>query len=50
MDEVKELQERIRKLQRQRSDDLESLRRMTSCPRRKNSLGKYERFKKGEQL
>ena len=49
MDEVKKLQERIRTLQRQRSDELERLRRMTSCPRRKNSYGKYEHFKKGEQ-
>ena len=50
MDEVKKLQERIRTLQRQRSDELERLRRMTSCPRRKNSFGKYEHFKRGEQL
>ena len=49
MDEVKELQERIRTLQRQRSVELEILRRMTLCPRRKNSYGKYEHFKKGEQ-
>ncbi len=35
----------VRKLQQQRSDELEILRRMTSCPLRKNSFGKYELFK-----
>ena len=35
----------MRNLQRQRSDELEILCRMTSCPLRKNSFGKYEIFK-----
>ena len=35
----------MRNLQRQRSDELEILCRMTSCPLRKNSFGKSEIFK-----
>jgi hypothetical protein len=45
INEVRKLQERIRNLQRQRLDELEILSRMTSCPLRKNSFGKYKIFK-----
>jgi len=43
--EVKKLQVRISNLLRQRSEELERLFRLTSCPFRKNSFGKYELFK-----
>jgi hypothetical protein len=45
MDEINKIRGRISKLQSQRSEELEILRRMTSCRRRKHSFGKFDIFK-----
>ena len=40
------IEERIKELEKQRSEELDSRRWMASCPERTNSYGKYEFFEK----
>ena len=48
MAEVKEIEDRIQGLERQRAEELENRRWMSSCPDRPNSFGKYAFFEKSE--
>ena len=42
------VEDRIKELERQRADELESRKWMSSCPERPNSYGRYEFFEKSE--
>ena len=48
MDEVKKLRERVKRLQKQRADELEGRLLLSSCPTWKNSFGRFPYAEKSE--